>query len=124
MKRSIYGFEYWIGFDLDGTLAEYNDWEGPEEIGKPIDKIIDLLLLMIVRGKQEGFKVKIFTARATFPEHKKYVKNWLKKFTKEELEITNIKDHGCRLIIDDRAISVEKNTGKILANEYLLYKIG
>jgi hydroxymethylpyrimidine pyrophosphatase-like HAD family hydrolase len=25
-----------VVFDLDGTLAEYYQWEGPDKIGKPI----------------------------------------------------------------------------------------
>jgi hypothetical protein len=27
--------DQWIGVDLDGTLAEYNDWINIEHIGKP-----------------------------------------------------------------------------------------
>ena len=27
--------EGWYGFDLDGTLAEYDKWEGISHIGKP-----------------------------------------------------------------------------------------
>lgn len=28
--------DQWIGVDLDGTLAEYNNWISIEHIGKPI----------------------------------------------------------------------------------------
>ena len=35
--------EKWIGFDLDGTLAEYDGWKGIEHIGKPIKPMCDLI---------------------------------------------------------------------------------
>jgi len=31
----------WIGVDLDGTLAEYNNWIDIEHIGKPIALMIE-----------------------------------------------------------------------------------
>jgi hypothetical protein len=30
----------WVGVDLDGTLAEYHGFKGPEHIGKPIPKMV------------------------------------------------------------------------------------
>lgn len=47
----------WVGFDLDGTLAEYDGWKGNAHIGKP-------LKTMVLIAKQYhglGKKVKIFT---------------------------------------------------------------
>ena len=35
--------DQWTGVDLDGTLAEYNDWIDIEHIGKPI-------LPMVMKG--------------------------------------------------------------------------
>jgi hypothetical protein len=31
----------WIGVDLDGTLAFYDEWIGPEHIGAPIPGMVD-----------------------------------------------------------------------------------
>ena len=43
----------WIGFDLDGTLAEYNGWEGIEHIGKPIKPIVEAAQ-SIADGKRDN----------------------------------------------------------------------
>ena len=45
----------WVGFDLDGTLAEYTEWKGPTHIGKPIPKMVDLAK----RYEKEGIGIKI-----------------------------------------------------------------
>lgn len=37
----------WIGVDLDGTLAVYKGWNGPEHIGEPIPIMIDRVKLWI-----------------------------------------------------------------------------
>ena len=34
--------EGWIGFDLDGTLAKYDGWQGLDHIGEPIEAIVRL----------------------------------------------------------------------------------
>ena len=50
----------WIGFDLDGTLAEkVGAWKGIEHIGKPIMPLI----VKVKEAHANGKKVKIFTAR-------------------------------------------------------------
>jgi hypothetical protein len=59
----------WIGFDLDGTLAEYGEWQGPTHIGKPIPS-------MIVRVKNyldNGYEVRIMTARCVDPAGVPYI---------------------------------------------------
>lgn len=102
----------WIGFDLDGVLAYYErGYAGKNIIGPPIEKIWEIVKDLINKGK----KVKIFTARV----HQDYksrelIKNWLATHNLPDLEITNIKDHGMIALFDDRAISVEQNTGTIL----------
>ena len=35
--------EPWYGFDLDGTIAYYDGWKGPEHIGEPIPSMIEIL---------------------------------------------------------------------------------
>ena len=49
----------WYGFDLDGTLAKYDKWEGIDHIGEPVKPMVDL----IKRMHAEGRVVKILTAR-------------------------------------------------------------
>ena len=49
----------WYGFDLDGTLAVYDKWEGINHIGEPVKPMVDLIKRMHAEGKV----VKILTAR-------------------------------------------------------------
>jgi len=99
----------WIGVDLDGTLAKYNGFKGINIIGDPIPEMIDRVRRWIKNGKT----VKIFTARVSYGKSaKKYIKQWLKDNNLPNLEITNIKDPNMTELWDDRAIRVQKNTGK------------
>ena len=43
--------EKWTGFDLDGTLAEYDGWKGIEHVGKPIKPMCDLIKKLHSDGK-------------------------------------------------------------------------
>lgn len=104
--------EAWIGIDLDGTLAEYDGWKGADSIGEPIKKMVNLVLDLCNSGK----KVKIFTARASIPEQIPYIKAWCLEHLGRELEVTCCKDFDMTIFYDDRAITVQKNTGIILTN--------
>lgn len=104
----------WIGVDLDGTLATYFFWEGPEVIGTPI-------LPMVMRVREwikAGMCVKIFTARAApdRPDREialESIRKWSMQVFGVELEATAIKDNLCVAIYDDRAYHVETNTGRV-----------
>jgi hypothetical protein len=98
----------WVGVDLDGTLAHYDGWKGPDHIGAPIRAMLEHVKDMVARGET----VKIFTARASEPSQIGPVKAWLKKQGLPDLEVTNAKDYGMRELYDDRAIQVVPNTGK------------
>lgn len=101
----------WIGVDLDGTLAHYTGWKGPDSIGEPIP-------LMVARVKQwlgMGTTVKIFTARACVPEQIPPIQAWLKRHGLPDLEITNVKDFGMIELWDDRCVQVRTNTGEPVA---------
>lgn len=128
----------WIGVDLDGTLAEYNGWVGPTEIGAPIP----LMVNRVQDWLAEGQEVRIFTARA-FPlglvaKHEVLVpqgfvtecgllthnvltayaavdaiRKWCKQHIGEILPVTCIKDFAMYQLWDDRAVQVEPNTGRI-----------
>jgi hypothetical protein len=97
--------------DLDGTLAHYDKFEGKDIIGKPIQKVVDLVKNFI----HDGDKVTIFTARADNEKAIKAIKEWCKEHVGKELDVTNIKLSSFDLFYDDKAITVEKNTGNILS---------
>lgn len=98
----------WIGVDLDGTLAEYGGFKGPDHIGNPIPQMVKRIKQWVAEGKT----VKIFTARACVPDHIPYVKEWCVKHLGFELEVTNVKDYGMVQLWDDRAVRVMFNAGQ------------
>lgn len=101
----------WIGVDLDGTLAEYGGWQGPDHIGKPIP----LMLARVKAWIAADVAVKIFTARVAFDEDgsvRKAIENWCVTHIGISLPITNAKDYGMVELWDDRCVQVIPNTGK------------
>lgn len=117
----------WVGVDLDGTLAWYNSEYVPGEIGPIIEPMKRVVLDLI----DQGYKVKIFTARV-FSDNdtqraqevqKNYsaIKAWLRKNGLPDLEITCVKDYMMVELYDDRAVQVEFNTGKLLSESTLKY---
>ena len=110
---------YWVGVDLDGTLAVHSsDWQ--TSVGTPIQPIVDRVKQLLAKG----FRVKIFTARASTPDQHPIVQAWcveqgLVYDDGTPLEVTNIKDYSCIQIWDDRAIAVEHGTGKILGGKII-----
>lgn len=98
----------WIGVDLDGTLAEYHGWGGPDGIGKPIPKMLE----RVINWLAEGREVRIFTARASDPEMIPAVHRWLDSHGLPRLEVTCQKDFAMVELWDDRAVQVEPNTGR------------
>ncbi len=61
----------WIGVDLDGTLAHYDGWAGPESIGEPIP----LMMARVREWLALGREVRIFTARCCVPEQRSPIDN-------------------------------------------------
>lgn len=104
----------WIGFDLDGTLAHYVGWRGIEHIGDPVPA-----MATIVREYLElGYDVRIFTARVSrqFEDRDQaaaHIQDWTEKHFGARLIVTCEKDFSMWLLYDDRAISVEENTGEL-----------
>lgn len=102
----------WIGVDLDGTLAFYDAWRGPEHIGAPIPAMQKRVKQWLAEGKE----VRIMTARAD-PAWPLYgvavttIENWCRRHLGEVLRVTNQKDFDMIELWDDRAIQVEHNTG-------------
>lgn len=113
-------FEAWIGVDLDGTLAKYDGWQGPDHIGEPIP----LMVARVKKWLSDGIEVKIFTARMTqftdlttgkpadIEPVRNIIEDWCKKHIGQRLEVTNVKDYGMIELWDDRAVGVVPNTGE------------
>lgn len=94
----------WVGFDLDGTLAHTVG----TEIGPPIEAMIQVLREHL----GAGIECRVFTARAEWPSQCTLVQDWLEAQGLPRLRVTNVKDQHCFQLWDDRAVSVERNTGR------------
>jgi hypothetical protein len=107
----------WIGVDLDGTLADYDGWKGPEHIGEPVPAMLERVKAWL----EDGRGVKIFTARISHDgtseraAEAKYahaaIERWCVKHLGRTLPITNVKDFGMVELWDDRCVQVIANTG-------------
>jgi hypothetical protein len=99
----------WIGVDLDGTLAKYDGWVGPDHIGEPIAPMVD----RIKGWLGQGIEVRIFTARAfrADPDEISFIQDWVEKHVGVRLTVTCTKDYGMMQLWDDRAVRVVPNTG-------------
>lgn len=104
----------WIGVDLDGTLAYYDGWKGPDHIGIPIPKMLERVKNWLAKGKN----VRIVTARVS-PENgpeahtaREAIQYWIEWHLGQKLQITYEKDLNMLELWDDRAIQVVKNTGE------------
>jgi len=93
----------WIGVDLDGTLAQYGEWEGPTKIGPPIPAMVERVKAWLANGDA----VKIFTARVN-PSSPGAATSLVRR----RLETTYMKDMGMTELWDDRAHHVTPNTGE------------
>ncbi len=115
----------WIAVDLDGTLAEYNGWPKDGSIGQPIPAMIQRVRLWLADGKD----VRIFTARVwpsgtnaiesvdvkrltEATEQVVRIRAWCFAHIGQILPITCVKDFGMIECWDDRAVQVERNTGR------------
>lgn len=107
-------FDEWVAVDLDGTLAHWDKWDerNPTFIGAPILPMLELVKAML----KIGLDVRIFTTRLRTPEaplHIIAIQDWCKNHIGQILPIEAEKLPGMIALIDDRAVSVERNTGKI-----------
>lgn len=102
----------WIGFDLDGTLARYDHWD-EGRIGPPIPSMVERVRAYRARG----YEVRIVTARTGDPANIPAIQLWCAEHIGEVLPVTNMKDFQMICLFDDRAVAVEKNTGRILGGE-------
>jgi hypothetical protein len=105
----------WVGVDFDGTLAQYEEWRGPTELGEPILPMIQ----RVRRWLDDGIEVRIVTARANLDESVKAIGLWSIKYLGQPLVVTDQKDFAMIEIWDDRAVTVERNTGRQLTPSLL-----
>lgn len=110
----------WIGFDLDGTLAEYHGFVSPDHIGEPIPGILLLARAMLASGRE----IRIMTARANpdmFSEQHEQsiaaIEAWCEAHLGCKVPITCKKDQAMVAFYDDRAIQVLPNQGVSLVGE-------
>jgi hypothetical protein len=96
--------EGWIGVDLDGTLAHWDEWRGDDHVGRPVEPMVK----RVRQWLREGRDVRLFTARKPHPA----IRRWMKDNLGEVLKITNVKDHLMQALYDDRAVQVTRNTGE------------
>lgn len=118
-KSMVRDDQWWIGVDLDGTLAAQNGDFFPYQVGEPIP----LMMNRVKEWLKDGKKVKIFTARVSASAGEVFgydvnkvseaISEWCYKQFGQRLEVTCIKDCFLTEYWDDRAVSVEFNTGKI-----------
>lgn len=113
----------WIGVDLDSTLAKYESGQWPA-IGDPVPEMLQLVKALLAAG----WEVRIMTARvggmykigaSTAEKEDAYrqrakVQNWIQEHVGTLLPVTAVKDYDMALLLDDRAVTVEHNTGRIL----------
>jgi hypothetical protein len=108
----------WIGVDLDGTLARYDGWVSIDHIGEPVPAMVERVKGWLAEGKE----VRVVTARAFPPTEqsiaaRQVIEDWTEKHIGTALPVTCMKDFGMVELWDDRAVSVEPNTGRQLVAE-------
>lgn len=129
----------WIGWDLDKSLAHYDDNGAHGPIGEPLDgpgTAFDLLKQELKKGTD----CRIFTARVwplgtdeatetqeayveAAEENKANIEAWCKKHLGRVLPITCVKDHMMKTLYDDRAVSVKPNVGTIIEPQEIINKV-
>lgn len=100
----------WIGVDLDGTLAEYVGWQGPDHIGKPVPR----MLARVRQWLADGVEVRIFTARVSHDPDgsvRRVIDAWTMEHCGVSLPVTCSKDYGMVELFDDRCVQIIANTG-------------
>lgn len=121
----------WIGVDFDGTLATYERGQGPA-IGQPIPAMVERIKAHIAAGHE----VRIVTARVArrntasmllpgeemwdAEDHRTTIQFWCKKHLDYVPQVTAEKDFQMWFLYDDRAVSIERNTGRVMVPEFLV----
>lgn len=121
----------WIGVDLDGTLAHYDEWIGWNVFGEPIEP----MAARVRRWLASDVEVRIFTARIGVDDEAvgacrvtgerftnvmmaEAIQDWTERHLGARLTVTCVKDAHMIEVWDDRAVQVVPNTGRTLAEEH------
>lgn len=117
----------WIGVDLDGTLAHYTAWTNGQ-IGQPVPAMVERVKQWLSEDKD----VRVFTARVSIDpslysseslrcadaqfaaEQRALIEAWCLQHIGVVLPVTATKDFTMLELWDDRAVTVEMNTGRVL----------
>jgi len=108
-----------ICFDLDGVLAEYAGWRGPDHIGKPIPEGVELAK----RLRELGYQIIIFTSRLNgqwpgvdYVASRRVVEGWLEKYSIPYDRIAAQMDGKpfADVYVDDRAVHFNRGDPGIL----------
>lgn len=106
----------WIGVDLDGTLAEYHGWIDGGGIGAPVPAMLARVKAWIANG----IDVRIVTARVAHEQQRNQqhalIWAWCLRHLGRGLPVTHQKDMAMIELWDDRAVTVEVNTGKVICH--------
>lgn len=106
----------WWGVDLDGTLAVYESWIGPDHVGEPVMLMVERIKRWLALGRQ----VKIFTARVNGIERETdgvvhpvfaVIEKFCLEVIGQVLPITCAKDYHMIELWDDRCVQIIPNTG-------------
>lgn len=100
----------WIGVDLDGTLAHYDEWRGVDHVGAPIPEMVE----RVKAWRRDDIEVRVFTARVAVGQRDAAlpaIEAWLLEHVGEVLPVTHEKDFGMVALWDDRCVQVITNTG-------------
>lgn len=102
----------WIGFDLDGTLAFHGTGDSIEKVGPPVPRMLEIAKTLIAAKRE----IRIVTARVSRREEAAWQRALIEKWCLEHLgkivPVTNEKDYAMISLFDDRAVAVERNTGR------------
>lgn len=89
-----------LAIDFDGVVHDYKNPLPGKRMGAPFsgaEEAIDDLI-------QRGYKIVIHTTKATTPEGKQAVEDWLDHYTIDHHEVTAVKPDA-EFYIDDKAIT-------------------
>lgn len=98
----------WIGVKLDGCLAQYYGWQGIENIGKPIPKMVQRVKEAIKAGES----VKIVSARLSKGKlAQEFIDVWQERNLGMKLPVVDSFDMGMKEYWADDVVRMATNTG-------------
>jgi hypothetical protein len=112
----------YIAVDLDRTLAHEDGFTDLLTIGTPIPEMV----AKVKRAMEEGYEIRIFTARVSHPDSQLTqqitvaIQDWCYQNLGVRFMVTNCKDFNMLEIWDDRCVQVEPNTGEFVGESGLI----